>query len=1276
MRLFACCFLFAASLAAQNQILQRHQIRAAGTLTGVTGEAPATIGMRFLRAQAPDVAGVYLARQYRTEHNGVTHLIYRQQFQNIDVHNAEYVINLDREGRVLNAGGNLFASPAAPAMLTLQSARTAVRTAVSAVNPKLGERFQPFEAESKDRQVRFSAGATGSEIDGRAVWYAVNGRLEPAWLFAVTDEDGITAYSTVVGAENQVLLSKEPLTWFQEAPRGLVFTGHNPQPNPTPGIRLTEPPAYVERNLQPLTGDPIASPRGWVSGNRTQGNNVVSGINPLGVAFDVNIRTASSPTRDFQFPLELGPTAANPARFWEAAATNLFFWVNRIHDFFYALGFDEQAGNFQVDNLGKGGVGGDPMYAHAQFGSAQSTGIAATNNAFFSTRVSGQDGIPVMIGMYLGSSPGRWADGAYSSETIFHEYTHGVTNRLVRQISGFQGGAMNEAFSDFWALEYLTPEGAPPDGIYPYGEYLYNTFGVGIRSRPYSTNMEVNPLTYRDLGRATSFVSIHNDGGIWMMSLWEMRANLIRQFGEREGRRRLRQNVLDGMKLAPPAPSMVDMRDAILLADRVNFRGESQSQIWAAFAKRGLGVLAYSPGAGTLVVKASYETPSNTGTIGFHQESYTMGDTLRVILYDANRESPSAEVQVLANSGDMERVVLRRTGSIYVGSINTTDLIAASSGDNVLAVIAGDVVAAYYDDPSAEGGGGTQVKASVELQRPYFGIGFTNPGPLRFDNEVRVGGFGPGGTAFVVVLPFEFPFYERKVRQMTVASDGRISFDVALEPDCYDATGLRRFLGVAPMWTWMATNGVAQPNEGVYLSSGGAAFTVRWAGETSPIQNFPFGAAPAPLNFAVTLHEDGRIVMQYGDGNAAVTNPPVFFGCNAGTPVVGISRGNDCYTQVYFPGRVDFRGAPTLELNPPFQATSFPTVRLESPSDGEVVEDLLRVRGIAYDEGRGFTGAVYVLIDGVYRIRTTAGLSRVDACQPPLPGCPTIGFDVTADVRNLRLAEGTHTLQLRVVNARGSWTDYPEQPLSFEVRAGSAAVPTGRIESIREGQEVSGVVPVTGYVYGTAGVRVQTVDVIIDGVAYGRAGYNVARQDVCAGPASGSVNCPGVGFNFTLNTATGSPTLTNGAHSLQVRATDASGRTTLIPEIPISFVVANPQNVPPKGVLTTPTNMERVSGVIRLSGYAWDPDGRVVGAQLLLNGALRANARYGLPRPEACAELPDVTACPNIGFEVDLDTRALPNGLYTFGIRLVDDRGAAVVIPAVTATGINVVVNN
>jgi extracellular elastinolytic metalloproteinase len=37
------------------------------------------------------------------------------------------------------------------------------------------------------------------------------------------------------------------------------------------------------------------------------------------------------------------------------------------------------------------------------------------------------------------------------------------------------------------------------------------------------------------------------------------------------------------------APSMVDARNAILAADQARFGGADQAEIWAAFARRGLG---------------------------------------------------------------------------------------------------------------------------------------------------------------------------------------------------------------------------------------------------------------------------------------------------------------------------------------------------------------------------------------------------------------------------------------------------------------------------------------------------------------------------------------------------------------------------------------------------------------------------------------------------------------------------------------------------------------
>ena len=84
-------------------------------LTEPAAGRPEDIARRFLESVASDlsltpddIAGVFLAKQYQTDHNGVTHMVFRQQFQGIEVWNAEWVTNLDRNGAVVSAGGTLY----------------------------------------------------------------------------------------------------------------------------------------------------------------------------------------------------------------------------------------------------------------------------------------------------------------------------------------------------------------------------------------------------------------------------------------------------------------------------------------------------------------------------------------------------------------------------------------------------------------------------------------------------------------------------------------------------------------------------------------------------------------------------------------------------------------------------------------------------------------------------------------------------------------------------------------------------------------------------------------------------------------------------------------------------------------------------------------------------------------------------------------------------------------------------------------------------------------
>jgi hypothetical protein len=241
----------------------------------------------------------------------------------------------------------------------------------------------------------------------------------------------------------------------------------SPQPLPaghaTP--QTTQPPV-VARSLITLSAlNPNASPDGWITdgGTKTYGNNVDSHLDLANTnpAFGVGPH-ATAANRVFDFPMDL--TQA-PSAYRDAAVTSLFYLCNWYHDQLYDLGFTESAGNFQKDNFGRGGNGNDAVLADAQDG-------GGTNNANFSTP---PDGSPGRMQMYLfnRTSPGR--DGSLDAEVVFHEFTHGLSNRLVGGgvgIGAWQSRGMGEGWSDFYGLSLLSEAGDDPNGNYAEGGCL------------------------------------------------------------------------------------------------------------------------------------------------------------------------------------------------------------------------------------------------------------------------------------------------------------------------------------------------------------------------------------------------------------------------------------------------------------------------------------------------------------------------------------------------------------------------------------------------------------------------------------------------------------------------------------------------------------------------------------------------------------------------------------------------------------------------------------
>ncbi|MEO7142415.1 MAG: M36 family metallopeptidase, partial [Bryobacteraceae bacterium] len=1266
------------SAMARKMAVANHIFRLRGALTEPSPLTPREVALGYLRKLAPayglsndDLATAYAAKEFRTESNGVTHLIFHQKFDGADVENAVWVANVDRDGRLLNVGGRLYPRPPAAWYLP-DSSRSiaAVRAAAQAVNPKLAAGYSPFAKAAAERTVRYAQDNFGADLEGRAAWFAVNGSVYPVWRFRVVDAGGHRAYAVMIESRTNRVLAKNPVTFFQNPPpppRGLVYD-RNPQPDAAPGVLSTTPPPFVDRVLRSFAGDPVASPKGWVIGAETAGNNVVAGTNPSGVEcapgpVPCPLRPATSVAAnlDFSFPLQVGASAPAPSTFPGAAVTNLFYWANRAHDLYYALGFDEAAGNFQDNNFGHPGAANDAVYAYAQDADALEGGAALDNSDFGATLGTfadvTEDGVRPRLAMFVSRFGGVFTDPDLDAETILHEYTHGVTLRLVQQLyTTAQGAAMGEAWSDFFALEFLTPQGAPPDGGYDFGAYFSQAFGNGIRPYPYSTNFNINPLTYADLGHVIYRPEAHADGCIWVEALWQARAALIQQFGDREGRRRMRQLSIDSMTMSPPAPSMVDARDAFLLAEQVDYNGASQSGLWAAFAKRGLGALAQSGTGDSIHISPSFDVPSTTASLGFYESSYVIGESVRVVLSDPNLTASTAHVQLTSSSGDIENLQLQQTGMIYTGSI-FTDYAPVGRGDGLLELAPGDSISAYYVDlgnPS----GAALIQKNVKAYPDYFQT-FAPPAKLQFDGEKPLGLRGEPTANMLRALPFPFPFFGQNYTAIWVYNNGILTFDLPDFSPCGDLPSLSLLKAVAPMWMQLRTDGAIQPKEDVYVSQTDNSVTFHWVAETSA--DIEFLKPPSPVNFAATLFNDGRIEFQYGDGNRDLVSGSQLFGCPAQPPTVGISNGHETFAEpvVTHDSQGSLQTALGVTLEPGFVPHGGAYLTLETPADGDTVQGLLSGTGLVYDsEPDNEIRRVDVIVDGVARAPASLHAPKTLFCAAnPVNGCPFIGFTFTLSTAFEGITPGKHTLQLRATNSRGVITVAPDQPLTFTVQGGDAA-PYASITAPADGDTVSGIVPVTGY-FALPDALLRGVDVILDGLSYGAARYGLNQQSVCAALPGNPPNCPRIGFSFNLDTTaenqTGKILVGNGPHSLQVRATDVYGRTFTAPPKPAAITVNNPVHPKPVALITAPAANQTVGGVLHVSGYAYDSGGTVVTVSLMIDGYRYNNpVAYGTPAPDVCAALPNVTACPNIGFSVDFDSTRLSNGPHTLSILVKD----------------------
>lgn len=489
----------------------------------------------------------------------------------------------------------------------------------------------------------------------------------PAWRVYITQP--LRTYSVIVDAASGELLWRKNLTEEQTQqstfevyanPSAMINVADSPAPaaptvfNPADGAQgLPLPRSNVTRigNESPYN----FNNSGWIGDaiNITDGNNVESGLDLSAPnEIDPGTQATGNPFRVFSSLWNPPPGIPGPgdepatADAGRGAVIQQFYIMNLYHDELYRLGFTESARNFQNNNFGRGGLGGDRVSAEGQ-------DSASVNNANFSTLPDGQRPKMQMF-VFTGPNPDR--DGTTDAEIMIHEATHGTSNRLHANADGLTSNmsrSMGEGWSDFYAHAMLSEPSDPIGGTYPLSGYLMlNGFGAvgtanhyyGIRRFPKAImsatggpqNRPFNPLTFADIDQTRLNVAdgafpamfgahissnadqVHAAGEVWSSALWEVRARFIQRLGWSVGNRKALQLVTDAMKISPINPSFLQGRDAIISAALGSATTSAQLQdaadVWAGFAVRGMGtgasIQVQGNGTGMTRVTESFERPN------------------------------------------------------------------------------------------------------------------------------------------------------------------------------------------------------------------------------------------------------------------------------------------------------------------------------------------------------------------------------------------------------------------------------------------------------------------------------------------------------------------------------------------------------------------------------------------------------------------------------------------------------------------------------------------
>jgi hypothetical protein len=691
-----------------------------GYLTEASPAAAPDVVMGYVRGHLADLGlapadlGTFRLADDYADAYGVRHVTWRQEVRGIPVFDNFLRGNVTADGRLINIVGSPLSHVIVRSLTPKLSAEAALGTALR----DAGGSALPLAVSSRGSDAamttRFVGGhkaqlALFGDVGGPRLAWVVQAKAGPADWYrdAIDANDG-----RLLRRANLVKFAGSVAAWEYHPGGGAAGARSLHTVPVTDATRLSGIASHV---FTDLNDDDVVN----------AGEEVVA--------------SAAGPTWSYPFgPFSVGGsgttcTSAAPCTWnrnvsasWQSNrkqnAAQVYYYLDYFHNWLARpqIGFTAAGHNFEnADRVNANTDDGANTAIATNDDPGSGTGFPDFNHTDNASMLTLPDGSSPTMQMYLYAGgdlgPGTpSANAGDDASVVFHEYTHGLSSRLITDGSGFekldsvQAASMGEAWSDWYAMDNLVRRGLEPDSVATFGNVVFGRYLQGPNKVLRTEALDCRPgnssggcsgsptagaggYTYGDLAKVIGTPEVHADGEIWGQTLWQLRDALVTAHGQALGSDIAEKDITGAMRLSPDEPSMLDERNALIAADYVYNSHADVGRVIGVTTARGMGYFASTTGSNdTRPVESFAAWP-----VGETQNASVHG-TVRELT--TNAVVPGAKVFLGGHTAvfDVHPTTTDASGNytltgLYPG--HTYHVVASRSGyelgDSAIAVVAG-----------------------------------------------------------------------------------------------------------------------------------------------------------------------------------------------------------------------------------------------------------------------------------------------------------------------------------------------------------------------------------------------------------------------------------------------------------------------------------------------------------------------------------------------------------------------------------------------------------